>query len=91
MTKEKFAIFIDAENLINWIKNDGPEKLLEELSTQGQVIVRRAYGKWTNLHLSQLQENLNRNGFELLHNFHPVSGKNSSDIQMTVDRQTIII
>ncbi len=85
MTKEKFAIFIDAENLINWIKNDGPEKLLEELSTQGQVIVRRAYGKWTNQNLSQLQENLNRNGFELLHNFHPVSGKNSSDIQMTVD------
>jgi hypothetical protein len=34
MTKEKFTIFIDAENLINWIKNDGPEKQLEELSTQ---------------------------------------------------------
>jgi NYN domain len=48
MTKGKFAIFIDAENLFNWIKNDGPEKLLKELSTQGQVIVRRAYGKWTN-------------------------------------------
>ncbi|NLD94956.1 MAG: NYN domain-containing protein [Fibrobacter sp.] len=78
-------MFIDAENLINWIKNEGPEKLLEELSTQGQVIVRRAYGKWTNQNLSQLQENLNHNGFELLHNFHPVSGKNSSDIQMTID------
>ena len=85
MNKDKFAVFIDAENLISWIKDDGPAKLLEELSSSGQVIVRRAYGKWTNSNLNQLQEILNRNGFELLHNYHPVSGKNSSDIQMTVD------
>jgi uncharacterized protein (TIGR00288 family) len=85
MNKDKFAVFIDAENLTSWIKDDGPAKLLKDLSSIGQVIVRRAYGKWTNSNLNQLQEILNRNGFELLHNFHPVSGKNSSDIQMTVD------
>ncbi len=85
MNKNKYAIFIDAENLTSWIKEDGPSKLVKDLSSSGQVIVRRAYGKWTNSNLNQLQEILNRNGFELLHNFHPVSGKNSSDIQMTVD------
>jgi hypothetical protein len=48
MNKEKLAVFIDAENLTSWIKDDGPAKLLEDLSSTGQVIVRRAYGKWTN-------------------------------------------
>jgi hypothetical protein len=67
MHKDKFAIFIDAENLISWIKDDGPAKLLDELSSSGQVIVRRAYGKWTNSNLNGLQEILSRNGFELLH------------------------
>jgi hypothetical protein len=28
---------------------------------------------------------LNRSGFELIHNYHPISGKNSSDIQLTID------
>jgi hypothetical protein len=31
------------------------------------------------------QATLNRHGFELIHSFHPVSGKNSADIQITVD------
>ena len=31
------------------------------------------------------QSELNRLGFELIHNFHPVSKKNSSDIQLTID------
>lgn len=85
MDKEKLAVFIDAENLTSWIKDDGLTKLLEDLGSLGQVIVRRAYGKWTNSNLKNLQDILNRNGFELLHTYHPVKGKNSSDIQMTVD------
>jgi len=57
--------------------------LLEELSGTGQTVVRRAYGIWTNL--TPFQAGLNRLGFELIHSFHPVKGKNSTDIQMTVD------
>lgn len=83
--REKVAVFLDVENLTHWIKNNGPEKLLSELSSIGQIIVRRAYGKWTNQNLQTLQPELNRQGFELIHNYHPVSGKNSSDIQLTVD------
>jgi uncharacterized protein (TIGR00288 family) len=83
--REKVAVFLDAENLTHWMKNNGPEKLLSELSSIGQIIVRRAYGKWTNQNLQMFQAELNRQGFELIHNYHPVSGKNSSDIQLTVD------
>lgn len=85
MDQSKIAIFVDVENLTQWIKDDGPDKLLSDLSSSGQIIVRRAYGKWTNSSLTSFQSNLNRLGFELIHNFHPVSGKNSTDIQLTID------
>ena len=85
MERTKIAVFVDVENLTQWIKYGGPEELLSELSSIGQIIVRRAYGNWTNQHLQSFQGELNRQGFELIHNFHPVSGKNSSDIQLTID------
>ncbi len=85
MERIKIAVFVDVENLTQWIKTGGPERLLSELSSIGQIIVRRAYGKWTNQNLQLFQGEFNRQGFELIHNFHPVSGKNSSDIQLTVD------
>lgn len=85
MNEAKVAIFVDTENLLHWIQSDGPERLLKEISSFGQAIVRRAYGKWTNHNLTPYQGELNRLGFELIHTYHPVSGKNSSDIQMTVD------
>ena len=85
MERTKIAVFVDVENLTQWIKYGGPEELLSELSSIGQIIVRRAYGNWANQHLQSFQGELNRQGFELIHNFHPVSGKNSSDIQLTID------
>lgn len=79
------AVFVDAENLTQWIKQGGLETLLEELSAIGAVVVRRAYARWTSTAMTVHQATLNRHGFELIHTFHPVSGKNSADIQITVD------
>jgi uncharacterized protein (TIGR00288 family) len=85
MKSQKIAIFVDVENLTLWVKNNGPCNLISEMSSVGQSIVRRAYGNWTNQNLHQLQMSLTQQGFELIHNYHPVSGKNSSDIQLTID------
>ncbi len=85
MDRSKIALFIDVENLTHWLKNNGPDLLITELSTLGQLIVRRAYGNWGNPCVQGFQNELNRLGFELIHNFHPVSKKNSSDIQLTID------
>lgn len=87
----QIAIFIDAENLTSWIKNGGVESLMEELLPLGQIVVRKAYGKWSTTQLAPLQSVLNDNGFELVHTFHPVSGKNSTDIKMTVDTMEVAI
>jgi hypothetical protein len=43
----RIAIFVDAENLTLWLKQNGVEGLLEELSSLGTVVVRKAYARWT--------------------------------------------
>lgn len=85
MERSKIALFVDVENLTQWIKRGGPETLISELASTGQLIVRRAYGNWGNTSIQHFQGDLNRLGFELIHNFHPISKKNSSDIQLTID------
>jgi uncharacterized protein (TIGR00288 family) len=83
--ESRVAVFVDAENLTQWIKQGGLETLLEDLSSMGSVVVRKAYARWTSANMAVHQMTLNRHGFELIHTFHPVSGRNSADIQITVD------
>ncbi len=84
-TSDRVAIFVDVENLTQWIKQDGLEQLIEELTSMGTIVVRRAYAKWTEPNVTPHQNILNRLGFELIHTFHPVGGKNAADIQIVVD------
>lgn len=79
------ALFIDTENLAGWLKNNGVEYLIDELSEFGLVTIRKAFGNWSGSHLQGFQEHLNLHGFDFVHTFHPVSGKNSADIAMTID------
>ena len=79
------AIFVDTENVAQWVKLGGLDTLLEELSSIGTVVVRKAYARWTSTNMAAHQATLNRHGFELIHTYHPVSGKNSADIQIAVD------
>ena len=83
--ENNIAVFVDVENLTFWAKNNGVQNLMSELQSQGHVVIRKAYGKWTSPQLYHLQQEFNLNGFELIQTFHPVSGKNSADIKMTVD------
>lgn len=53
----RIEVFIDAENVTNWIKNDGVTLLIEELKQLGQIIIRRVYGVWSRQQLrSVLQD-----------------------------------
>lgn len=85
MNASKIAIFVDVENLTHWVKHSGPDDLLNELKSQGNTTVRKAYGNWSQASISSLQVSLDRLGFDLVHSFHPISGKNSADIQFTID------
>lgn len=81
----KVAIFLDVENLSGWLKADGGEVLLERANELGRVVVRRAYGDFSVQSVSVRQPELNLLGFEFVHVYHPVKGKNSADIQIVVD------
>lgn len=88
MTHQKanrIAVFVDTENVTNWIKHHGVRLLMEELNQLGQIIIRRSYGVWSKPKLAMHQAAINQAGFELIHCYHPVTGKNTADIQMTVD------
>lgn len=85
LIENRIAVFVDAENVTSWIKHDGITMLINELMQQGQIIIRRAYGVWSRPQLAAHQAAINQQGFELIHCYHPVTGKNTADIQMTVD------
>lgn len=82
---DKVGIFLDIENLAGWLKLDGGETLLDRASELGSVVVRRAYGDFSLASVSKRQSELNSLGFEFVHVYHPVKGKNSADIQIVVD------
>lgn len=82
---DKVGIFLDIENLAGWLKLDGGETLLDRASELGTVVVRRAYGDFSLPSVSKRQSELNLLGFEFVHVYHPVKGKNSADIQIVVD------
>jgi hypothetical protein len=82
---DKVAVFLDVENLSGWLKAEGGEILLDRSTELGRVAVRRAYGDFSNQSVSVRQTDLNLLGFEFVHVYHPVKGKNSADIQIVVD------
>ena len=82
---DKVAVFLDVENLSGWLKAEGGELLLDRSTELGRVAVRRAYGDFSVQSVSVRQAELNLLGFEFVHVYHPVKGKNSADIQIVVD------
>ena len=82
---KRVAIFVDAENVTHWLKQDVVKALIAELLLLGQLIIRKAYGVVSRSQLTIHQATLNQQGFEIIHCYHPVSRKNTADIQMTVD------
>lgn len=78
------AIFIDLENMQYWLKT-GFNKTMAELESQWHLQIRQVYGNWSNQSLAAFQRPLHEWGFELMQTYHPVSGKNSADIQLSVD------
>ena len=91
LSPERVAVFLDVENLSGWLKAGGGETLFAEAKQLGQVVVRRAYGDFSQAAVSARQPQLNALGFDLVHVYHPAKGKNSADIQIVVDAMDALI
>jgi len=85
MAERQLAVLVDFENVglgsIQW--------LFDQISDVGRIIVKRAYADWSAA--SNKRDQLLELGIEPIHLFQSLkSGKNSSDIRLTIDAVDIL-
>ena len=80
MVDANLAVLIDYEN----VGLDAIQRLLDQISDVGRIIIRRAYGDWSVQR--NKQDQLLELGIEPIHQYHSnKSGKNSSDIRLAIE------
>jgi uncharacterized LabA/DUF88 family protein len=83
---KKIAILIDADNAqLSKLK-----AILEEISTHGHIIVKRAYGDWSNPVLKHWKDELNQLAIQPIQQFAYTVGKNATDAAMIIDAMDLL-
>ena len=80
------ALLIDGDNA-------APRRLsaiLEEVSKQGTITIRRIYGDWTTTGMSGWKDLLNANAIQPVQQFAYTKGKNSTDSALIIDAMDIL-
>jgi uncharacterized protein (TIGR00288 family) len=92
--KSQVAAFIDFENVVIAAEKEHGEfrltAILEAISQQGRLVVKRAYGDWSRFY--KYQSDLTQNAVDLiqLYSMRAGSGKNAADIQIAIDAMEVI-
>ena len=82
----QIALLIDADNA----SASRIEQVFGHLSTLGTVRVRRAYGNWKKEHLQGWTKVLHKYAITPIQQFDYVSGKNATDIALTIDAMDLL-
>lgn len=80
------ALLIDGDNA-------APRRLpaiLEEISKEGTITIRRIYGDWTTTGMSGWKDLLNANAIQPVQQFAYTKGKNSTDSALIIDAMDIL-
>ena len=83
---KKIAILIDAENT----QMSSLEAILTEISKNGHVVVKRAYGDWSSPMLKNWKQTMNELAIQPIQQFSFTHGKNSSDAAMIIDAMDLL-
>ena len=86
MDKSNVAILLDYENVGG---RSEIRFLLDLISGIGAIVEKRAYGDWS-VQQRKEQDQLLQLGFSLIHQRHSTSGKNSSDIKLSIDAMDLL-
>ena len=86
MGYKKIAVLIDSENTPHSKLN----LIIEELSSFGQIIVKRAYGDFSAEQLKNWKQPLNELAIQAKQQFAYTSGKNSTDSLMIIDAMDLL-
>jgi len=84
--QKKIAVLIDADNAsYNKLK-----KILDEISTHGHIVTKRAYGDWSSGNLKNWKNGLNEYAIQPIQQFAYTTGKNSTDAAMIIDAMDLL-
>lgn len=85
-TKQKIAIFIDADNA----PASKFEDVLSEVAMYGVVTIRKAYGDWKSPHLKPWEDLIHEFAIQPVQQYALTKGKNASDIAMVIDAMDVM-
>ncbi|TKB46328.1 NYN domain-containing protein [Thalassotalea mangrovi] len=86
MENRKLAVLIDSENTPHSKLNF----IIEELSSYGQIVVKRAYGDFSSDQLKNWKKPLNEIAIQPRQQFAYTTGKNSTDALMIIDAMDLL-
>ena len=78
---KKIAVMIDADNT----QLSKLEAVLQEVSTHGRIVARRAYGNWKKDTLKNWEDDLKRLAIKAVQQFDYTAGKNATDMALVID------
>ncbi len=82
----RLAVLIDADNTSTKLLKE----MFEELAGYGTITVKRAYGDWTNQHLTGWKEHLLANAISPQQQFAYTTGKNATDSALIIDAMDLL-
>ena len=83
---KKMAVLIDADNT----QLSKLEEMLNEVSTYGRIVVKKAYGNWRKTALGKWEDEIKRLAIKAEQQFDYVAGKNTTDIAMVIDAMDML-
>ncbi len=78
---KKIAVMIDADNT----QLSKLEAVLQEVSSHGRIVARRAYGNWKKDTLKNWEDDLKRLAIKAVQQFDYTAGKNATDMALVID------
>lgn len=83
---KKIVVLIDADNA----QHSKIKFILNEISTHGHIITKRAYGDWSSEHLKNWKTTLNELAIQPIQQFAYTTGKNSTDASLIIDAMDLL-
>ena len=78
---QSIVMLIDADTT----KPGKLEAIIREISANGRIVVKRAYGNWKKDNLKNWEDELKRLAINAIQQFDYVAGKNATDMALVID------
>ena len=83
---KNIVMLIDADNT----QLSKIEDVIQEVSTHGRIVVKRAYGNWKKDALKNWENVLKRLAIKAEQQFDYVAGKNATDMALVIDAMNLL-